>query len=233
MPKRPKKTTLKLPSWIRTFSHPRYVNVYKWLKSEPKLYHTETLLGDWNGETLLLSKDAYPAHVFLERFESGEVNPWSPRAPQERLGQVNRRVSDFAAMLKGTQLYGAALAHMLKMDRGMSGRLLDFRRPGPLNEHLKRVLDFVIKNMANLRAIVCLGCDAHWLVSSCPGGDITASLQVGACEDANLFNRGPALLIGLLRHPARPGPGGWSARRKEWAAVAARINRRIAKSGNS
>jgi hypothetical protein len=95
-----------------------------------------------------------------------------------------------------------------------------------LHDHLKRVLEFVVQHMPNLRAIVCLGNEAHRLVSSCPGGGTAAALPVGGSVDVQLFKR--RLLVGRLYHPSRPFPGGWDARRIEWRAVADRVNNWIA-----
>lgn len=221
-------TTPTIPSWIRSFAHPGYVNVYslEGLHNEPKLFCTETLLGDWDAPTLLLAKDAAPAHVIRARVEQGESNPWrhGMRGRDPMGYQTNERVKELAQHFVGPKLYGSALAHMLKEDAQTSGSLTDFLS-GPLHNHLNRVLEFVVQNMRNLGAVVCLGNEAYGLVSSCSRGHMGAALAVGQCVDVELFKR--RIVVARLYHPSRPFAGGWAARRKEWQAVANEVNRRI------
>jgi hypothetical protein len=198
------------------------------LETEPRLFCTETLFGDWAGQTLLLAKDAAPVDVIRARLERGETHPWRhSRRGHDPMGYVtNERVSELAELIHGGKLYGSALAHMLKVGSKTSSSLMGFRS-GALQEHLAQVLEFVVDRMANLRAIVCLGADAHWLVSSCITTRSTGSdLAVGKCADAQLFDR--RILIGRLHHPSRAFAGGLGARRNEWRAVASEVNSRIA-----
>lgn len=217
-----------IPSWIREFSHPGYVNVYSLdgLRSEPKLFCTETLFGDWDGQTLLLAKDAAPAKVIMARVEAGELDPWrhGVRGRDPMGYQTNEQVEELAGYFTGSNLYGSALAHLLKEDERTSSSLADFTS-GRLHNHLKRVLEFVVQDMSKLRAIVCLGNEAHGLVSSCPGGHSVASLPVGGCGECVLFER--QVLVGRLYHPSRPQRGSWPARHLEWRAVADKVNGRI------
>jgi hypothetical protein len=220
-----------IPPWIRTFSHPGYINVYSLhrLEKERKLFCTETLFGDWDAPTLLLAKDAAPVHVIRTRVERSDADPWRHgvrgRDPMGYL--TNERVTDIAGLFKGSKLYGSALAHMLKESEQTSGSLADFYS-GPLHDHLKCVLEFVVDNMCNLEAIVCLGNEAYSLVSTCVGTPSAAALLVGQCMEVELFKR--RVLLAKLYHPSRPFAGGWAARREEWGAVARQINRCIANS---
>ncbi len=74
-------TTPTIPSWIRSFAYPGYINAYSLdrLKEEPKLFCTETLFGDWDAPTLLLAKDAAPAQAIRTLAEGGRSGPLSPR----------------------------------------------------------------------------------------------------------------------------------------------------------
>ena len=70
------RATPAIPSGIRSFSPPGYINVYSLdrLRDEPKLFCTETFFGDGDA-TLLLAKDAAPTHVIMERIEDGDPIP--------------------------------------------------------------------------------------------------------------------------------------------------------------
>lgn len=223
------RTTPTIPPWIRAFNHPDYINVYSFdrLREEPKLFCTETLFGDWDAPTLLLAKDAAPAHVISARIEDDDPNPWrhGVRGHDPMGFQTNERVEELSGYFTGSKLYGSALAHMLKEDEKTSGSLAGFSS-GQLQDHLRCVLEFVVQDMSNLQAIVCLGNEAHRLVSSCPGGQPTAALSVGGCVESELFKR--RLLVARLYHPSRAFKGGWTARHIEWRTVADQVNRRIA-----
>jgi hypothetical protein len=91
------------------------------------------------------------------------------------------------------------------------------------------VLEFVVQNMPNLQVMVCLGNEAHGLVSSCAGDYTAARLPIGGCAEIELFKR--RVLIGRLYHPSRAFTGGWAARHIEWRAVADRVNNRLAAAG--
>ncbi len=219
-----------IPFWIRDFAYPGYVNVYSLdrLRHEPKLFCTETLFGgDWDASTLFYAKDAAPAKVIRKRILDDDPNPWrhGVRGRDPMGYRTNERVEELAGYFRGSKLYGSALAHMLKEDDQTSGSLADFTS-GRLHDHLKRVLDFVVQNMPNLQAIVCLGNEANGLVSSCSGGYNAARLPVGGCVEVELFKR--RVLMGRLYHPSRAFTGGWAARHIEWRAVAERVNKRIA-----
>ena len=219
-------TTPMIPPWIRTFSHPGYINVYSLprLGNEQKLFCTETLFGDWDAPTLLLAKDAAPAHVIRTRIEQNDADPWrhGVRGRDPMGYRTNERVMEIAQLFLGSKLYGSALAHMLKENEQTSGSLADFYSGGPLRDHLKRVLEFVVTNMCNLEAIVCLGNEAYGLVSACVGTPGASVLPTGQCVQLELFKR--QVLLAKLYHPARPFAGGWAARREEWRAVARQIN---------
>lgn len=223
--------TPSIPFWIREFAYPGYANVYslEGLKHEPKLFCTETLFGDcgdWDAPTLFYAKDAAPANVFRERICKGDSDPWRPGIPGDSMGvKTNEQVKKLAKLFHGSKLYGSALAHMLREGGQTSGYLRGFKS-GPLHDHLKSVLDFVVQNMPNLQAIVCLGKEAYELVSSCCGDYIAPTLPAGDCVEVKLFKR--RVLRGCLYHPSRGFAGGWAARHIEWRAVADRVNKRIA-----
>ncbi len=217
-----------IPNWIRDFRCPGYTNVYSLhgLHAEPKLYCTETLLGDWGGQTLLLAKDAAPTDVIQARIDVGDPNPWRHGVRgRDRMGYLtNERVWALSELILGGKLYGSALAHLLKTGNSTSNTLSDFFH-GPLFEHVAAVLRHVTHSMQALRAVVCLGKEAHRLVSLCSSKRAPESLQVGECCVAELFDR--PVIVGRLHHPSRPFQGGWSARHAEWNRVASSINQHL------
>gem|GEM_PF-3856286 len=143
--------------------------------------------------------------------------------------KTNERVAELAQFFRGSKLYGSALAHMLKEDEKTSGSLAHLTS-GRLADHLRRVLRFVVDGMPNLQTIVCLGNEAHRLVSSCTDDARLAALTVGGSVEVSLY--GPRILVARLYHPSRPFTGGWAERRKEWQAVANEINARISPEKN-
>ena len=213
------RSTPPLPDWIRDFSHDGYTNIFKLRSEETKLFVTETLFGDWDGSVLLLAKDAAPVHVIEARIDSGEMDPWRhSRKGLDPMGwRTNERVEEIAALLPGAKLYGSALANLMKNGEETSGRLGDFSS-GPLREHLGDVLRFVVREMPNLRAIVCLGNDAWDLVTSVYAPPTPEAWPLG--EPVPAVDDSRELLLFRLYHPSRAFRGRWVARRKEWRRVA-------------
>ena len=146
------------------------------------------------------------------------MNPWRHGVRgRDRMGyKTNEGVKELAEHFTGSKLYGSALAHMLKKDDRTSSSLRGFSS-GPLHDHLKRVLEFVLENMPNLKAIVCLGNEAYQLVM-CLAHYTGNALSVGDCVDIQLFKR--HVLLARLYHPSR--------RRTGWQRVADQVNKRIA-----
>lgn len=221
------RSTRPLPPSFRRFSHPGYENVYALpgLRDERKLYCTETIpgLNDWDAPTLLMAQDAAPVDVIKDRIRRGESNPWRHGVRGDSMGwPTNERVQDLANRIRGSKLYGSVLAHMLKI-----GEELPELRGGLLHDHLQRVLEFVVGDMTNLQALVCLGNIPHQLVASWADDVRTAAkLPVGGCEEVGLLGR--RVLLCRLYHPSRAFKGGWKERRAEWHDVAGQINQRIA-----
>lgn len=75
-----------IPPWVHKLSHPLYRNISSFRLGNRHLWGTETLLGDWDGEYLLIAKDFYPAQYIDERLEVGDPNPYShnPKAPTNK-----------------------------------------------------------------------------------------------------------------------------------------------------
>jgi hypothetical protein len=138
------------------------------------LYATETLFGDWGGQVFLLAQDALPARALVSLLEQqtargiSREEAWA-HAERGKLGHLagyrsnEIRKSLMAKYLPNTgALYGSATANLL-FDDGhskYSRYLYGFRDPR-LYSYFTEVFLWTVRNMANLRAIVCLG-DKAW-----------------------------------------------------------------------
>ncbi len=166
-------TRPQVPDWIRTFAPPTgWTNVFGLVPSNDHLYGTETLFGDWGGETLLLAKDGAPTPVIRALRDRGDPRPW--RHAQRELRdpggwKTNESLSAAAAVLPGGKLYGSATANLLYDDPRWSRSLPGFYTPGPLQEYLKEVLLWVLDSMPNIERVVCLGQEAWFLTHQALG----------------------------------------------------------------
>ncbi len=155
-----------------------------------QLYPTETLFGDWHGEVFLLAQDPMPASS-LRRLISQCRNDGIPvgrawrHADRHLYGdkkgvKTNENLKILAEKYIGHSaiLYGSATAHML-YDDGVgdtySQSLVGFYSE-ELQQHLQKVLSWVVSNMPNLKYIVCLGQKA-WDLSVATSGKCSSSNQ--------------------------------------------------------
>lgn len=155
-----------VPDWIRNHPAPKgWTNVFTLVKSNEHLYGTETLFGDWGGQTLLLAKDGAPTPVIRSLLAKGDPRPW--RHAQRQLGdcggwRTNERLSRLAETVPGGKLYGSATANLLYDDPRWSRALPGFYS-GPLHEYLRRVLQWVLESMPAVERVACLGAEAWFL----------------------------------------------------------------------
>ena len=171
---------LKVPSgddgkdaeWVNAFS-PKYLG-----PEVKRLYATETLFGDWDAEILLLAQDALPAAALTNLINSNLSNGLTRESAWRHADRVkfgdkkgwktNETIKSLMDKYAPNQkaLYGSAAAHMLYSDGGLDYRqdLLGFKHPS-LTAHLVQVLNWVVKNMHNLRLIMCLG-EHAWRISN-------------------------------------------------------------------
>ncbi len=159
-------TRPRVPDWIRSYVPPAgWTNVFELVPSNDHLYGTETLFGDWEAPTLLLAKDGAPTHVIRRLQDNGEARPW--RHAQRQLGDkggyvTNERLAAAAAHLPGSKLFGSATANLLYEDPNWSRSLPGFHTE-PLHAYLKRVLQWVLESMPNVKRVGCLGEEAWFL----------------------------------------------------------------------
>lgn len=177
-----------IPERFRTYRcPPRWKNIFEIYPSCERLYATETMseFSHWDGQVLLLAKDAAPLSVFKKL---GEKHPGScddawRHASRERGDRGGVRTNERLIKLVGwlpsscKALYGSAAANMVYDDgesNTMSRPLPDMHRAGTdgrLHEYLVEVLRWVAANMPNLRVIACLGQDAWRLSAVAFGGE--------------------------------------------------------------
>lgn len=212
------KRTPLIPDWIRSFHCPGYTNIFELLPEETKLFCTETLFGDWDAPTLLLAKDAAPVDVIQERMAEEDEDPWRhSRRDLDRMGwRTNEKLVELSQHVLGSKLYGSALAHLLKNDQATSSPLPGFNAD-PLRGHLRRVLDFVVKEMASLSTIICLGNESWNLVrlSFAPG----VQRQSPRAFPVSVNAHGKPITVFRMYHTSRPFEGGWARRHEEWRRV--------------
>ena len=140
-----------IPDWIRDFRCPngRFRNIYEYAPDETRLYGTESLFGDWDGELLLLAQDFCCTDDVEQRLDEGRglVYAHSPAMITNRSLEVYTDGFDCGI------LYGSALAGMLRVGDSNSGL------PGwtHMSDHLCEVLRFTLDHMPNVSAIACLG----------------------------------------------------------------------------
>lgn len=197
-----------IPDWIRCYKPPLgWTNVFDLVPSNQSLYGTETLFGDWAGETLLLAKDGAPTGVIRDLRDRGDPQPW--RHAQRELGdrggfRTNERLVALAADLPGGKLYGSATANLLFDDPGWSRSLGGFFEP-PLHDYFKRVLAWVLGSMPNIRRVACLGNEA-WFLTCHTIGARDASRQYSYHRDQCQPVRGAIgtkpVIAHALYHPA-------------------------------
>jgi hypothetical protein len=68
--------TPEIPDWVREINHACYKNIFSYDLGNSNLWGTETLLGDWDGEYLLIAKDFYPARYIDDAVAAGVKSPY-------------------------------------------------------------------------------------------------------------------------------------------------------------
>lgn len=152
-----------IPRWIRGISHPLYRNIFTFELGNANLWGTETLLGDWDAEHLLIAKDFYPAQYIEEAVRVGVANPYrhNPEAPTNKnllktLSHFGRVQATFDSA-ECNFLYISA-CFLLRNDGLKRGPLPDARTALSLSAPVVR---FTMNGMPNLRKVIAMGSDAE------------------------------------------------------------------------
>lgn len=144
-------STPPIPAEIRNLKVDGYTNVYQLVPHATRLFGTESLYGDWQSSVFLVAQDFANARFIQKRIEAKHHDPYSHDCKL----RTNRNLCRFASeVVKYGALYGSALGPMLKDTDSMSTSLPN--RKTAL-EAASTILHFTIKNMPNLRTIVCMG----------------------------------------------------------------------------
>lgn len=154
--------TPEVPAEIRQIWHPQYKNIYEYDLGNQNLWGTETLLGDWDGEYLLIAKDFYPSSYIEKAMWDGISQPYrhNPSAPTNR--NLIKTLAHFGRYSPGSTntncgfLYTSA-CFLLRADEAIRGALPDEARVLELSHP---VLRFTLDNMPNLKHVVLMGNEA-------------------------------------------------------------------------
>ncbi len=143
--------TPEIPDWIRDYRCPngRFRNIYEYDPEETRLYGTESLFGDWDGELLVLGQNFSCTDTIEQGIDDGRYRVYAHNPAMI----TNRSLELYTRGIDCGVVYGSALAGMIKV--GDSNSLLPAW--SHMRSHLCRVLRFTIENMHNLTGIACLG----------------------------------------------------------------------------
>jgi hypothetical protein len=154
--------TPSIPRWIQDKRHPQYRNIFEYQLGNSNLWGTETLLGDWDGEYLLVAKDFYPTQYIQEGIEAGLPNPYRHKPGIPTNSNLVKTLQHFGRLAPDTQnidcdfLYVSA-CFLLRDDGLKRGPLPDEARALSLSAP---VLLFTMERMRNLRCVVAMGSSA-------------------------------------------------------------------------
>jgi hypothetical protein len=198
-----------IPARFRSIRSPGYVNIFEFGLGNKNLWGTETMLGDWNGQYLLVAKDFYPTTYIRRLQAAGEKYPYRhhPGIPSNfKLENILRR--DFNTIppdARGgydnrtcTFLYISA-CFLLRDDGAISGTL-----PGGGDAAMEAsgpVVLWTMKEMPNLKTVVAMGCDAESAL---------------ARDDIAKLIRQRKVRYRTVPHPSR---GSLAIRKERWARV--------------
>ena len=199
--------TPEIPDWIRDYRCPkgRFRNIYEYCPDETRLYGTESLFGDWDGELLLFAQDFCCTNMI-----EGWINDKRDRVYAHNPAMItNRSLELYTQGIDCGMVYGSALAGMIKVGDSNSS----LPAWSLMRSHLCRVLRFTIENMPNLTGIACLGSVAWELCHE------AFDEQPQKLTDA-LHYHCPSRLDGLrvyaMPHPGRTSTGSKESTQERW-----------------
>ena len=153
----------RIPKWIRDLSHPDYRNIFSYGLGNTHLWGTETFLGDWDGQFLLLAKDFYPASYIDSHIRAGDKNPYrhDPKIPTNRnLRKILQHFGKHDDTTPNTDcgFLFASVCFLLRDDGLVRAPLPDARKVLGLSAP---VIQFTIEKMPNLKHVILMGNDAR------------------------------------------------------------------------
>ncbi len=210
-----------IPQSIRDLRVPGFTSVYELLPQEPRLFALESVYGRWDGKILVL--DSAPTHVQVVKARLGRktLRPYCQHETPATYG-LARLAFPLASrgVLAGT-CYGPLLVNDNARDELKRNRDAHRRAMAP-------TLRFVIKNMPNLKAIVCLGVTAYDFVLHAmtskptrPGTLPRWPEEFDATEPVRPIFGGPTVFLTCRTSPdAIHRRGGETKTAADWQAVA-------------
>ncbi len=146
-----------VPHWMQSYRLAGYRNIYELLPDETRIYGTEDLYGDWNGQLLVLLKTFCGSGFIERRKASGHPRPFS----HEWSWPTNKRLTKRADLLRTCEnpsscgiMYGSALAGLLPVGDEIPDQL---PRAQDAIDYGSSVLRYVISRMPSLTTVLCLG----------------------------------------------------------------------------
>lgn len=172
-----------IPRWIMKIRNPYYRNIFEYNLGNQNLWGTETLLGDWSGQYLVIAQDFYPSTYIEQNIKSGLSNPYCHKdgIPTSNLVKTLRHFGHLNANQTNTNcgfLYASA-CFLLRADGNVRGPLPD--RANVLHQSLP-VLKFTIDNMRSLKSVIAMGKPAADAVFKSPLSKLLKDRQIQAFE---------------------------------------------------
>lgn len=210
-----------LPQAIRDLRAPGFTSVYELLPEEPRLFSLESVYGRWDGKILVL--DSAPTHVQVvkSRLSRKTLRPYCQHETPATYGLARLAFPMASHGVLAGSIYGPLLVNSNTRNELNASRDANRKAVAPM-------LRFVIKNMPNLKAVVCLGVTAyefvlHAMTSKVTNPDTLPRWpdEFDAIEPVRPVFGGPTVFL-----TCRPSPeaihrrGGETKAAQDWQAVA-------------
>jgi hypothetical protein len=210
-----------LPDHVRNLRAPGFTSVYELLPEEPRLFALESVYGRWDGKILVL--DSAPTHVQVvrARLPRKTLRPYCQHETPSTFGLARLAFPLARHGVLAGSIYGPLLINTNERDDLAISRDANRKAMAPM-------LRFVMKNMPNLKAVVCLGVTAYEFVLYAMTSKVTNSNtlpkwpdEFDSAEPVRPIFGGPTVFL-----TCRPSPeaihrrGGETKAQEDWQAVA-------------
>lgn len=213
------RTTPPIPTWIKNYRAPGYTNIWELLPHEKKLYGTETLFGDWDGELLILLQDFSTRQEIEQRITAGDTNPYR-HDPDIK---TNRRLEVCAAHFsRGLDprtcgiLYGSALVGLLKEGDSLSSGLGKWHS---VLAYAQEVLAWTLGQMPAVKMVACCG-KVAWETATTTHG--LKGLDWRTYLERRIPVKAGKVLLFAQRHPVNREPRSVALAGEEWESMRGR-----------
>lgn len=149
-------STPKIPCEIRKIRLDGYKNIYDWDLGNKNLWGTESLMGDWAGEHLIIAKDFYPSEYIDLRKSISPETAYHHAPIQTNTKLINfltyHEVFDTKKENISNNFMYISICFLIKLGSEPSTKICNTA----LYES-KPAVQFTIDNMPNLKKIITLG----------------------------------------------------------------------------